>query len=254
VGLGASAVLHLLAVLLYPLLVQRSGLPTGPPLPAIAPAPQGIQVVRIREVADAAEPAGPEPRPAPEPTPTRPPAEPGADAPPDTPRTPAPAADPATPPGLSAAERLRPRVTDPRLWSLDPDRAALSREQIAQLELLWSVLALNDSAAAEAARSRALTDWTFTDADGKRWGVADGKIYLGDLAIPFPFAFGGPLIPGSPAAQRSWMDAEIDRAWGAAAARANMDERIRAIRQRLDRERERRRQQTDSTGARPGGG
>jgi hypothetical protein len=37
---------------------------------------------------------------------------------------------------------------------------------------------------------RALTDWTFTDEAGKRWGVSDGRVYLGDFSLPLPFEFG----------------------------------------------------------------
>jgi hypothetical protein len=99
------------------------------------------------------------------------------------------------------------------------------------LQLLWTILDMNDSAAVAAARSA--IDWTFTDEDGGRWGVSQGGIHLGDITIPFPFSFGA--APGSEAARRAWMDAEIDRAAGSAAARENLDERIRAIRERLDR-------------------
>jgi hypothetical protein len=132
---------------------------------------------------------------------------------------------------------LRPGIPDLRLWTLDPKFTELTSEQIVKLELLWTILDMNASAAAAAAAARALSDWTYTDEDGKRWGIADGKVYLGDLVLPFPFAFGAPA--GSDAANRAWIDAEIDRAAGSAAARENLNQRIKAIRERLEQERRR---------------
>jgi hypothetical protein len=248
---GASAVIHLLAVLVYPLLLPRQGLPPGPITPQVAPRAQGIEVIRLREVAEA---PGPEPLPGRTAPAVQPPvAQPAVEPAPDPPAGVEPPADPSPAPDpRSAAERLRPNVTDPRLWSLDPNATALTLEQLLELELIWAVLELNDSASAAAAAARALTDWTFTDSSGKRWGVSEGKLFLGDFAIPVPFGFGSPLSPGSAAARRAWVDGEIDRAAGSAAARANMSERIRAIRERADRERTRLR--NDSTAAPPPGG
>jgi hypothetical protein len=140
-------------------------------------------------------------------------------------------------------ERLRPGTPDLRLWTIDPRLTQLNADQIIKLELLWMIIDANASAAAAAAAARALSDWTYTDEQGKRWGFADGKVYLGDLVIPFPFSFGAP--PNSDAAHRAWVDREIDRAAGAAAARASLNERIKAIRARVDEER--RRLRNDST-------
>ena len=137
--------------------------------------------------------------------------------------------------GPTVAERLGPGEVDARLWILDPEVAALSDEQLTELALLWEIFESADSAAAAEAAARALKEWTFTDSNGKKWGVSDGKLHLGDLTLPLPFAFGAPA--GSDAARRAWEDAEIARAAGSAAARANMKERIEAIRRRRDLER-----------------
>lgn len=260
VGFGVSAALHLIAVLLYPILLPRAGPPSGTPSASTArPRPEGIEVVRIVEVPDAVAPAATTPERAP---PAVSPAPPSPDDPVPAPVGAPPGAAPAEPgapspdppvlPGdPTAAERLRPRIGDLRIWTLDPSATELSVEQLVELDLIWAIATLNDSAAAAAAAERRLTDWTYTDESGKRWGVADGKIYLGDIVLPFPFGFGSPVSPGSAEAWRAWMDREIDRAAGNAAARENLQERIRAIRERLDRER---RQPRDSSSARPPGG
>ena len=246
-----SAALHVLAVIVYPHLVEQGGAPSAPTLPIGTPRPEGIEVVVIREVPDApaAEPVTRTPTApaveraprAPTVLPASPDAAPGAGA---APAAADPGADvPGVGTGGSPAERLRPGIPDLRLWTIDPKFTRLTDEQIVKLELLWTIIDMNASAAAAAAAARALSDWTYTDEQGKRWGVADGKVYLGDLVLPFPFSFGAP--PNSEAAKRSWIDAEIDRAAGSAAARANLDQRIKAIRQRLEQERSRLR--NDST-------
>jgi hypothetical protein len=245
-----SAALHVLAVLVYPLLVERGGAPPRPGAPVGTPRPQGTEVVVIREVPDAPT-AEPEPAasPARQPESVPPPvtAPPVSAGPPTGAAEPgaagaaavgaAGAAEPSGAGGARPAERLRPGLPDLRLWTMDPQFTRLTEEQIVKLELLWTIIDMNASAAAAAAAARALTDWTYTDEAGKRWGFADGKVYLGDVVLPFPFAFGAP--PNSAAAERAWIDAEIDRAAGSAAARANLNQRIKAIRERLEQERRR---------------
>jgi hypothetical protein len=239
-----SAALHLLVVLLYPLMVGQDGGAAYQPTTVAPPRPQGMEVVVIREIVGEPAAAEPEPRP-PEARPPDAPQRPQARAPaapPAQPVVPAPGAVRTAPP-RSAVDRLRPGAPDLRLWTIDPRLTQLNADQIIKLELLWMIIDANASAAAAAAAARALSDWTYTDEQGKRWGFADGKVYLGDLVIPFPFSFGAP--PNSDAAHRAWVDREIDRAAGAAAARASLNERIKAIRARVDEER--RRLRNDST-------
>ena len=231
----ASAVVHVLVIVLYSFLgsLARGRAPPGVLNPP--PAPEGIEVIRLLEVlADLSEPAPP-------------PAAPERALPAVQPLSPGPltadpaestlveAPDPST--GIpSVAERLRPGEVDERLWRIDPDLIELSDRELARLLLAWTIEELGDSALSAEARARAATDWTYTDSEGKRWGISAGRLHLGDLSIPLPFSFSAP--PGSEAARRAWEDAEIARAAASAAARANMQERVKAIRERRDRERE----------------
>ncbi len=97
--------------------------------------------------------------------------------------------------------------------------------------------AWNDSVRVAEAEQRALTDWTYTDDEGGRWGVADGKLYLGDLAIPFPFAFGSNPQQLQEGRARDWVWAEIQRGMITGELRDSWKERAQAIRARRDRER-----------------
>jgi hypothetical protein len=138
---------------------------------------------------------------------------------------------------------------DARLWTMAPEAARFTPAQLEQLRVLWAILDMNDSLAAAEATARRMTDWTFTDASGGKWGISEGKIHLGDVTLPLPM-FGAPA--GSEAAERSWVDREIARGAAAAAARANMNERIKAIRERIDRaRRERERALPPDTTRRP---
>jgi hypothetical protein len=223
-----SIVVHVLAVLAYPLFV-RSIRPEESALrmSGVGAAPQGIEVVNLVEV-DAA----------------------GEIFPPEEPRRIAEIAaaaevvralpDEATVavelprPGLTPAERLMPGYTDRRLWApLPPELTDLTLGQREELMIAGRIGAWYDSVAAAAAAQGAWTDWTFTDAGGGRWGVADGQLHLGDLTIPLPFTFEPP--PG----QRDylWQWNEIARQGAQAAVQETIRERLEAIRARRDRER-----------------
>jgi hypothetical protein len=153
---------------------------------------------------------------------------------------------------LSAVvERLRPAVREEILWApMDPALTAPSLEQRLQLELAVRLLEQGDSVAAEEAIAAAATDWTFTDAGGKRWGVSPGQIHLGGITIPIPFAFG--TTPGNrdEVNRRTWEWSEIQRQSSSGAVRASWRERAEAIRQRRDRERAE--AAADSAGLAPG--
>jgi len=112
----------------------------------------------------------------------------------------------------NAADRLRPNFSVPELWlPLEGDILALSMEASERLVLGARLAEWFDSLAVADAEERALTDWTYTDDDGKRWGAADGMIYLGDFAIPVPFGFG--VSPGrrEEISDRMWQWNEIQR-------------------------------------------
>jgi hypothetical protein len=78
-----------------------------------------------------------------------------------------------------------------------------------------------------------MRDWTFTDGDGDRWGVSDGQLHLGGLAIPLPLN-----VQGS-AAQRDYMRSfdEMARQGANALIQQSVRERQEAIRARRDAER-----------------
>ena len=138
----------------------------------------------------------------------------------------------------SVAERLRTRLTVPELWEPLTDRVlALPMGARERLVLHSRIMEWYDSLAQAAAEERALTDWTYTDADGKRWGAADGLIYLGDFAIPVPFGFGVSPSRREELADRMWQWEELQRQGVRVELVESWKERQEAIRSRMDRER-----------------
>jgi hypothetical protein len=233
VGIAASAAVHVAALLAYPRVMRRE---VSDPVPFLLPSAgvpvQGMTVIELVEVADAEDPDRPlEPEDV-------------------TPVERLPAGAPGAPdlrdsggagliaPGPTAAERLRPRLGDGRLWApLGEAARELTVEQRLELELTGRIADWNDSMAAVAEAERAATDWTYTDGDGKRWGVADGKIYLGDFALPVPLGFAAPLGKRDEVARRAWEWEEIQRGSAAGAVRESWRDRAAAIRARRDQER-----------------
>lgn len=230
VSFTASAVLHILAIVLYPIVMDRLTPGETATLPGVAVPPQGTRIVQITEVTgtEIVEPLPEEEEP--EPVPAERP-RPAAGAP----GTPEP-----TLPGEAplAAERLRPREGDPRLWApLEEEIPSLTEHQLYELELAGRLDAWNDSVGAEAERRRAMTDWTYTDDEGRRWGVSPGQIHLGGVTLPLPFGFIAPLGKRDEAARRAWEWDEIEAGAASAAAQQSWRERAEAIRKRKDAER-----------------
>lgn len=187
VGLALSVALHLILLLVSRFVAFDTA--DGGHLPAPPPVsqPGEMEIVAIRPVADAGEPA---------PSPAR------ATAPAETIRPPSVDPRPATPPADGAVatppaardrfsetlEALRPRLLDPRLRPGSVD-ALRTDEERAALRAYARINALNDSILAQMERERRATDWTYTDADGRRWGVSPGKLHLGGIEIPLPLTF-----------------------------------------------------------------
>ena len=92
--------------------------------------------------------------------------------------------------------------------------------------------------------SRRATDWTYTDDQGRRWGVSPGQIHLGGITIPVPFGFSAP--PSADGARRAWQDADVAGQAGRATAAATLKGRAREIRRRRDEERAKERGDTIS--------
>ncbi len=180
-------VVHVLAILAYT--AARPIVPAGPIRPFVSPRSEaargGMRVIRLRAVT----------------TPDARPDRPDEVAPTETPSV-----EPGVPdlndvggpglvaPGPTAAERLRPHLSDGRIWApLDPALNELTLEQRLELELAGDIADWQDSLAIAAEAQRALTDWTKTDAQGRKWGVSEGKLHLGDITLPLPFSFGTPV-------------------------------------------------------------
>lgn len=145
--------------------------------------------------------------------------------------------------GTGAGRRgLSPEYGDPRLAVTPqaiPERK-LNEEERYRRHLESRIDGLNDSIAGEAAYQRGLQDWTFRDAQGRRWGVDNGRAVIGGRSVTLP-------RPASPPRdrdeeQRTERDQrrEMDRQEEDVSRARHLRERARAIRER---ENERRRQQ-----------
>jgi hypothetical protein len=221
-GLAVSLALHVL-------LIPMAGRWLDPevrvvPVPReeqVAEPEQAIRAVRLADGLREPEPVEPvvEPVPAPPPPP----------APPrEGPERPEPEVE-----RRALAERLAPRVVDPRLWR---PMIILPREptlQDVQDRVAAAIEMLSDSALAEAERAVRAREWTVEDARGGRWGISPGKIHLGSLTLPLPLFF--PPDMEAEARNAYWyeLDTQLDRA----EFLENFEGRVRAIRERRDRER-----------------
>jgi len=232
VGFAVSAAVHVAALSLYPTL-SRLDLPGD--LPETTPVPRAIgggmavvDLVAADAVSEAERP--------PSPTEVR-----DVEAPtvrPGRPQVGDPRGTGLVAPGPTAAERLRPSLEDRRLWApLSPELNELTPEQRAELELAGAIAGWHDSLSAEAERQRALTDWTTTDAQGRRWGVSEGQLHLGGLTLPLPFTFGTPVGKRDEANRRAWEWEELQRGSLTGETRDSWKDRAQAIRERRDRER-----------------
>jgi hypothetical protein len=147
------------------------------------------------------------------------------------------------------AERLRPGQGDRRLYRPLPEQiVGLSADQLAQLDLDLAIAEVMDSVEAAEAAGRRATDWTYTDAQGRRWGVSPGQLHLGGITIPLPFGFSAPRT--ADATRRAMQDAEIAAQADRAGATAVLKDRAAEIRRRRDAERVRARDRprADTTG------
>ncbi len=227
-GLGVSLALHLLVILFYSSLVRVS-VPDVIMVPVSPPAiePDVMEVVQIITV-ETPETSTPE-----EPTPAEEVSAPEVDV---TGPEIAPEIDLFLPDRYrSAVERLRLGAGDPRLWEpVDPQLLEPAPEQILAIRIATLIAEGNDSALAEAqALSRAM-DWTYTDEDGKRWGLSPGMIHLGDISVPLPFSFGVPYDYSGERAEMAFRMNDIQRAAGTLAARQSWRERMEAMRKRRE--------------------
>lgn len=233
-GLGVSALLHLWFLAVYPSLARVEEMEYTP-LPAAAPAAQAggmraIGLVEVEVIGALPSPQAPvDVRPIPGP----PPGAAGV-----RPRVGDTYGTGLVAPGPTEAERFHPRLQDRRIWApLDRAINDLTAEQLMELGLQGSIAEWQDSMAVAAEAERALTDWTRTDAQGRKWGVSEGQLHLGDVTLPLPFAFGTPVGRRDEIRQRQWQWDEIQRGAASGEVRDSWKDRARAIRERRDRER-----------------
>ena len=117
-----------------------------------------------------------------------------------------------------------------------------------ELQLAGRLEEWADSVAIAVAAEYALTDWTRTDDQGRRWGISPGQLHLGSLTLPLPFYFSGNSIQREQAARRAWETQDILNGTNAQAVRASWRERAEAIRRRQNRDRDENSIVSDTTG------
>jgi hypothetical protein len=241
VGIAASVGLHLVALLLY------SGITFIPTVTVTPPARgastldglQLIDVVVADEEEDEEEARDDEAVAEPEPAPEVQVGQEAASTEDPEGQTPLDAVAGDDREWIPAAERLRVAEVDPRFLTINPEGQYMGAEEILGLDLDIALAAVRDSLNAAQDRADDALDWTWTDADGKRWGISPGKIHLGDLTLPLP---GWQQMGSSPwnreaEMERARRDAEIDRQAVTGLILQTWEERFRAMRERRDRAR-----------------
>lgn len=237
IGLAISVVAHLLLIALYPLFsIDPSTVTLSESEPPTDPILEGTEVIELVEL----EPEEPtpepptveEPVPEPQPAVAAAPAPRGADEPTES-------GDEEEENPATVAERMAPRLTEPRLWGpLEPGTTDLTDEERAQRLLAGMIQTWNDSVAVAAALTERMRDWTFTDDSGNRWGLADGRLYLGDFSVPIPLSLQAPAFQRDRIREWQTMLQDIQQGAITAQIRETWADRARVIRERLEAERE----------------
>ena len=224
VGLAVSAAIHAVALGLAGGWLEPDPVPARPTGAVVAEPARGMRAIELATPSERERPRVPE-------VPDEPDAEPETEnAPPVVART-EPGAVPAD--SVSAADRLAPRVVDPRLWEpmvLLP--LELSIEDV-EARVGAAIEMMSDSALAEAEAAVRARDWTVEDDSGGRWGISPGKIHLGKVTLPLPIWI--PVSIDDDLEQQRWygLDRDLERA----RILESFEERVKAIRERRDRER-----------------
>jgi hypothetical protein len=223
VGLAVSLVVHLVALGLAGRWLEQQGREVArAPEPLVVEIHRGMRAVAISETGAPDREAVAE--------------RPAVSPPRETVRVERPVTPEERPPATqrrTAAERLAPRVVEPGLWA---PRILLPREptiQDVQDRIAAAIEMLGDSALAETERALRARDWTVEDARGGRWGISPGQLHLGSVTIPLPLYF--PVDMEQEAENRLWL--ELDMQAERAEFLDSFERRVRAIRERRDRER-----------------
>lgn len=235
VSLGISALLHILVILLYPSLLVRAPSFFSPTYgPSAEPlSPEGTRLVNLMELPEPPDQEMIPPEEEPEPEVSQLPVEgerPGEEESPG-------GVQEEGAPAPTAAERLRPRAGDLRLWApVDPEIIGLTEEELMRLLLLAELEDAADSMALAEELARRATDWTYTDDEGRRWGVSPGQLHLGDITLPLP-GFGASPWAREQGRDRLWEWDDIERGAARKGVQDIWKERAEAIRRRRDAER-----------------
>jgi hypothetical protein len=219
------------------------------PAPAAPAAGAGISAAAVDSVLGAL----PDPGPFPSRVPTGLPSAPAGQAGQPGPVVPgAPGGVPGGQPGAVGPRRsgpggLGPEFGDPRLVVRPTAVPQAPVEDVDRYRAHFEgrIRAINDSVAGEAERIRRANDWTFTDRNGKRWGLDQNGVVANGRHIPTPRpGFGRPQRDREEEARRERAQrAEIDRQAETIERERHLRERGEAIRQREDRERAEREKQ-----------
>lgn len=232
VAWGTSIAVHVLAIFLYTSVMDviRPGA-VQIRVPTDSQTDQGVPLIRLIDI----DPLDDSERPD-DPTEVAAVTAPRVDA--SAPSIPGEAIGVLVPPGPTAAELLQPNLEDPRLWAAPPPEFyELSLREQEELLVSTRIVEWYDSVSLARAAEDRLTDWTFRDSNGGRWGVADGRIYLGDIALPLPINFGTPVGKRDETNYRIWEFEEIQRQSRRFIIEQAWKERAAATRARRDRER-----------------
>lgn len=143
---------------------------------------------------------------------------------------------------------LQPEMVDPRLWERveAPPIPEPSDFEKARARVYARIQMLNDSLAAEGELARRGTDWTFTDKEGRRWGVSPDGLHLGGVTLPLPVRFDPPPDQAREARERASRAGEIEDHADRARVRGTFEEAVRATRKERDRARSARRDSTST--------
>lgn len=136
-------------------------------------------------------------------------------------------------------DRLRPRLGHAEVWT-QPDATLpeLSPDEIVRQRVAARLTEINDSMRIEAEREERATDWTVRDGSGGRWGVSPGRIHLGNVTIPAPIALATPPGRREEVNARIVQWNEIQQQAQRESVRQIFDERVRAVRERREAERD----------------
>lgn len=140
----------------------------------------------------------------------------------------------------SVRDRLRYHLNTPQLWRPPSEEivAEPTPQEIAHRRIAAQLGEYNDSVAAEAAAAERAMDWTVKDADGGRWGVSPGAIHLGSITIPIGdshFAVAPGRREEFAGRVRTWNELQ-DQAVREE-AKSEFKDRVKAIEERMNRER-----------------